>query len=99
MKLGYEFPLCPCPWCRKTPHLELPIMEDTWVWDIRCDNYECPIKPRSPHVSIRKTGKGDPKKIREKLDTLVKRWNECNPIRAYEKKVVDLGKLFSLVKC
>jgi hypothetical protein len=96
MKL--EVVLRPCPWCKKTPELIMPIGqagndERTWCWTIECRNPSCLMKPASPHVNLRKGQKKQAGQITFKLDRLRKTWNEGNPTIAYEKKIVDITEL------
>lgn len=94
-----EAPLKPCPWCKKTPHLTMPLddyretkcgnHEMTWVWRVNCIDLECRVKPEVK-VSIRKTSKTLLNRFLDKLDELYDRWNDNNPIKAYEMKVIDL---------
>lgn len=84
----------PCPWCKQTPDLNMPIdnltnCDGTWCWYIQC--FKCKMKPKSPYVSLRKTTKTDPFRIGKKLEELAHMWNEGNDYKAYEKKVVDLS--------
>ncbi len=85
--------LKPCPWCKKTPELDLPLdsgnLEGTWKWSIRCNN-ECPVNPISKHVSLRKTTKRDPYKITEKLNSLATKWNQGIEGTPYESLKLDL---------
>lgn len=94
MKL--EVVLRPCPWCRKTPELWMPIPEKTWCWWVVCDNKDCHMKPRSPHVSIRNTTKKNFVSFYYKIERLAHTWNGGNPICPYEMKIIDLEKLAEL---
>ena len=91
MKL--EVVLKPCPWCRKTPDLFMPIAETTWVWTIRCINQNCCMKPVSPHISIRKTTKENFFAFHGKIEHLANTWNGGNPFPAFEMKLIDLEKI------
>lgn len=88
-----EVVLKPCPWCRKTPDIWMPIEEVTWCWHIRCVNKECHMKPQSPHVSIRKNAKCEFFSFHRKLELLAHTWNGGNPLPPFEIKVVDLSQL------
>lgn len=88
-----EVVLKPCPWCKKTPDIWMPIEGDTWCWLIQCNNYYCRMKPKSPHVSIRKTTKSDFFLWHGKVESLAHRWNAGNPFKAFEMKVIDLERL------
>lgn len=91
-----EAALKPCPWCKKTPHLTMPLDQQnhpklvendkTWIWRIHCD---CRVSSEAK-VSIRKTTKTVPDRFLEKLDELFDKWNGTNLQKAYEKKVLDL---------
>lgn len=101
-----SFPLKPCPWCKKTPVLDMPLdqkMEreydrewidkhETWVWKIFCN---CWVSSEAK-VSIRKTSKTEPKRFMNKLNELVDKWNAHNPEKVYEKKMIDLRKIPNL---
>lgn len=93
MKTTIEVILNPCPWCKKTPELIMPIYEDTWLWKVGCRNPSCLIQCESPHVSIRKTSKKDIRKIGEKLDELARMWNTGNNLWPYERKIIDATKV------
>lgn len=90
-----EAPLNPCPWCKKTPDLRMPLdqkgakEDETWVWKIRCINNSCRVSSET-YVSIRKTTKTNLSRFLDKLDNLFDKWNQGNAIKAYEKKVLDL---------
>ena len=92
-----EIILKPCPWCKKTPKLMLPIEngddDQTWIWDIQCEEYDCLVKPKSQHVSVRKTSKYTMSRVMAKLNQLAHSWNHQNPIDAYEKIVISLDKI------
>ena len=87
-----EAPLKPCPWCKKTPKLLMPLdngmkeEEETWMWKIYCD---CDVHSGA-HISIRKTSKTNLIRFLDKVDELFNKWNENNPVKAYEKKILDL---------
>lgn len=101
-----SFPLKPCPWCKKTPQLQMPLdpkmergytrgwieKDETWIWKIYC-NCEVNIEAK---VSIRKTSKSNQFRLLTKLNALVDKWNAGNPEKAYEKKVIDLRKIPNL---
>ena len=91
---GYfiEAALKPCPWCKKTPNLRMPLdqkgakEDETWVWKVSCD---CRVSSEAK-VSIRNTSKTNLRRFLDKVDELFDRWNENNPAKAYEKKVLDM---------
>jgi hypothetical protein len=87
--------LKPCPWCKKTPDLSMPVGQDTWKWEIACRNSLCTMQPTSPHVSIRNTAKESIEKIAEKLALLAEKWNSGNDCVAFEYKIVDTGPIMS----
>jgi len=92
--------LKPCPWCKKTPYLNMPLDqkssfymngnrhddEETWVWKIKC---ECRVASEAK-ISIRNTSKTNLDRFLDKVDELFDKWNDGNPMKAYEKKVLDL---------
>lgn len=86
--------LKPCPWCRKTPELNMPLhssnhTDETWCWCVRCENGDCLMNPKSPHVALRRTTKTNILPFCEKIRELADSWNAGNPFKAYEKKVFD----------
>ena len=89
-----ESHLNPCPWCKKTPKMWMPLDQPgegheehtTWIWEISC---HCRVKVKAS-ISIRNTSKTDLSRFLDKLDELFDRWNAENPVKAYEKKVIDL---------
>lgn len=94
-------PLKPCPWCKKTPSMDMPLdrkssngftPDETWVWKIYC---ECRVNSEAK-VSIRNTNKTHLDRFLEKVDELFDKWNGTNDTRAYEKKVLDLRKVTNL---
>jgi len=88
-----EVILKPCPWCRQTPDIWMPISEPTWCWKILCMNLDCNMRPSSPHVAIRNTTKKNFYQFHNKLENLAFSWNGGNPFRPYEMKVIDLKEL------
>lgn len=91
MKL--EVVLKPCPWCKKTPDMQMPTWDDTWKWTIRCANTMCGVQPESKHVSVRNTSKTLLSRFVQKVDQLASNWNQGNDYKAFEKKVIDLSKI------
>jgi hypothetical protein len=85
-----ELVISPCPWCKRTPDLIMPIPESTWNWKIRCINPECKIHPECS-IPIRKTSKVIVDRLLMKINMLALKWNENNPIQPYEKKLLDLS--------
>lgn len=92
-----EIPLKPCPWCKKTPELLMPIEDDetckTRMWHIECKNSQCDINPRSKYICIRNTKKKSVFHIIDKLKELENMWNTNNDTIAYEKKVVNITRM------
>lgn len=86
-------PLCPCPWCKKTPEFILYFTDGTWLPRISCTNESCSINPKSNPVPIRKTCKVDLLRLKEKIISLVDAWNTQNPINATHGKEIDFGKI------
>lgn len=88
-----EIILKPCPWCRKTPQISMPIDEETWCWHVMCTTKSCLMKPISPHISIRKTSKIYILRFKARMEQLAEIWNTNNPYSPYEKLIVDLTKI------
>ena len=84
--------LNPCPWCRKTPELSMPLEGISWIWTVGCGNHECPFKPHGRHVVIRKSQRFSLEKIAQKLELLTSYWNSCNFHRPYERLQIPLDK-------
>src|SRR5271167_3430894 len=83
------YPLKPCPWCRKTPKFYMFLgaggqKQETWLPEIHCSNYECSMVAKTKYIPIRKKQKKDPVVIKEKLERLIARWNDNNPLIATE---------------
>lgn len=81
----------PCPWCEKTPKFFLQCEGKTWIWYLKCCNYECKMSPKSKHCSIRKNGKKMIGVMFKKLCNVVYAWNYGNKEKAYEKTIVDFS--------
>lgn len=101
-KMVIEVALKPCPWCKETPEINMPISDDlntngTWLWSIQCRNTKCKINPTSPTVAIRGECKLKFERILEKIDKLAASWNEGNDLKAKDKKVIDLTPIQRLV--
>lgn len=92
-----EVTLKPCPWCKKTPEIRMPIYEcyegEGWRWEVECRSGECWVHPKGKHVTVRKSQKTDYMKIVGKLKDLALYWNSGNDYKAYEKKRIDLSKI------
>lgn len=88
--------LRPCPWCRSTPDIYMPIYADTWLWTIQCRNPQCDMTPTSPHVSIRKRTKKEFILFYKKIELLAQKWNSGNPFQAFEMKVINLSPIHEL---
>lgn len=87
----------PCPWCKKTPELFMPIpQQETWRWHIACIQPGCAVKPRSQHVNFRNTSKKDLRPFLRKITGLVEGWNGDLDTVPYEKKIIDCSKIKSL---
>lgn len=86
-----EAALFPCPWCKKTPDLKMPLdqkgaqQDETWKWEISCSCHNSSV-----YVPIRRTSKTHLGRFLQKVDDLFDKWNKDNPIKPYEKKVLDL---------
>ncbi len=85
----------PCPWCGKTPNIQAPLLggplkENTWIWNITCQNSGCSVNPKSKDVVIRNTGKKSRDIILHKIEKLVDSWNLGNPVEEYERTVIYL---------
>lgn len=97
-----ELMICPCPWCKKTPHLYMPIgnynLYGTWMWYIVCQCQECTVKPISKYVCIRKNQRKSILYISKKIKILVDNWNTGNPIPAFEKKVLVIKDMMAEIE-
>lgn len=88
-----EVILKPCPWCRCTPELVMPIEDPTWLWYIECRNPQCKARPRAPYTAFRNSAKNEFYTFAAKLQELVSKWNDNNFLAPYEMKVIDLRKI------
>lgn len=78
----------PCPWCKKTPQLYLPLYENiggTWLWKIGCESSDCLVNPVLRPIAIRRTTKTNIDRLKDKIVMMVTKWNYNNPCEAYEK--------------
>jgi hypothetical protein len=78
------YPIKPCPWCKTTPKFLMFLDKQTWTPKFLCSNSKCLVRPESQYVSIRKTSKTNPERLKNKIEKLINSWNEGNPINAYE---------------
>lgn len=74
-----SYPLKCCPWCNKTANfrMECPLNE-TWLAIINCSNVDCDVRAITRHVPIRKKQRENIQAIREKVERVVKFWNNGN---------------------
>lgn len=98
-----EITLKPCPWCKKTPSISLPIdnkwakdifgkdklVYETWSWEIYC---HCKVRSCTK-VNVRKTQQVTLSKVLDKLNILASNWNFQNPEKSYETIIVSLDKI------
>lgn len=94
-RMVVEVVIKPCPWCKETPDIRMPISDDentngTWLWSIKCINPKCKMNPESPHIAIRGDDKVKFDRLLDKIDKLATYWNEGNELKAKDKKVIDL---------
>jgi hypothetical protein len=80
MKFDFiDVPLKPCPWCGKTPTIDLSMFDEvSWVWSIACGNCQCSFQPHGMHVTVRKKQKLNQSIMIDKIQTLCKSWNGYN---------------------
>lgn len=94
--------LKPCPWCRMTPDIYMPLhssnsTDDTWCWCIRCLNVDCLMHPKSPHIALRRSSKRNLIQFCRKIEDLARKWNQGNPFKAYEKKVFEYPYVYDIL--
>lgn len=89
-----QMTLKPCPWCGKTPALNMYMGDDSWKWDISCSNWNCAFKPTGRNVVIRKSQRFDLQKILPKLELLCSYWNSGCVLPAYEKLNIPLDEWY-----
>ena len=92
------FALKICPWCRKTPTIDLNRRDHTWLVTIQCKNPLCNVKPVSRYVPVRKRAKVEYKRLFDKIALVQQYWNVDNPFRAIEGVEVDLSNLEQMVR-
>lgn len=77
MKVAY--PLKACPWCGKTASFHMACPEnETWLPKIMCKNSECKVHPFTCWIPIRRKQRENVVVIKEKVERLVKIWNDGN---------------------
>ena len=86
--MKHIYPLKPCPWCKETPKFFMGILQ-TWMPCIKCQNDACTVQPKSKYVPIRKKQKENPVILKEKIERVISRWNEDNPMVATEGFAID----------
>lgn len=90
--MNIEVILKPCPWCHETPDIHMPVPDkDTWCWEIRCNNSNCKMRPKSPYIAIRNTSKTDFSRFFGKLCELAFKWNHGNWMTIKEMKLIDIS--------
>ncbi len=70
-----EYPLKTCPWCYVTAKFQMICNDRNWCIYIECGNLACQVKPRTKYISIRKTQRECPEKIRIKVERVINIWN------------------------
>jgi hypothetical protein len=85
MKVTY--PLKACPWCNMTPQFTMRILSgETWCPRIDCANIDCEVQPttyranifKPRNISIRNKQRENISIIREKIERVIKMWNDGN---------------------
>jgi len=87
------YPIKPCPWCKKTPKFHMYLSNPTWLPEFRCENSDCLVNPKSKYVPIRNTSKKNAESMRIRIEKMINRWNEHNPIEAYEGLIFDFEEI------
>jgi hypothetical protein len=73
------YPLKSCPWCNKTANFHMDCSPDqTWIPKILCKNSNCQVNPQTKYIPIRKKQRENPIIIKEKIERLIKIWNDGN---------------------
>lgn len=96
-----RFVLNGCPWCKESPHLDMPLGEEphcdgTWRWQIQCLNPDCKVRPKSQFTNFRKTSKSHFNLFLNKIISLAKGWNENNPAAPKDAFTINITKLANL---
>jgi hypothetical protein len=78
------FAIKPCPWCKKTPTFYMILDRDTWLPQLKCLNGACDVQPFSKYIPIRKDQKYSAPIIHVKIQDMIKKWNDNNPMTATE---------------
>jgi hypothetical protein len=73
-----KYPLKTCPWCNATAKFHMNCKEKTWLAIIHCPNSQCMVMPKTRYVPIRKNQRRDAAIIRQKVEKVIKYWNDGN---------------------
>ena len=73
------YPLKCCPWCGCTPKFFMfTPLDETWTPRIECKNHYCRVMPKTKFVPIRKKQRENAEILREKIERVIKFWNDGN---------------------
>lgn len=65
----------------------------TWLPRIKCGNFQCNVKPQTKYIPIRKSQREKIAVIREKIEKVIKLWNDGNLIFKNEGFELDYEKI------
>lgn len=86
--------LKPCPWCKKTPSIDLICDEgqvnEVWQWTISCKTLKCMVNPKTKPIFIHSHEKGVGGIMLTGILKLVDYWNTKNPTKFTDPVIVDL---------
>lgn len=95
----WEVSLKPCPWCHKTPEIDMPLENTSWCWKVECRNLECVYQPTGRYITIRKDQRYDLKQILAKLLTICDLWNAGSwDMKPFEKLLIPLEDLHKFIQ-
>lgn len=64
-------------------------IDKVWLPEVRCENYECKVRPKAKYVPIRKKQKLNKEIIKIKFEMSIAYWNDGNLMAATEGFEVD----------
>ena len=98
-----EFPIAPCPWCKKPPSLHTPYYSHessgTFRWTVGCCNHACLVNPEGRKINIRKKQRFDPDEQLRKMYYIVDDRNKENPFAPSHKIIITRSAVIEAIEC
>lgn len=77
--MKHTYPIKTCPWCGETGKFSMDTpLDETWMPRIKCKNFKCEVQPQTKYIPIRKAQRSNPQVLKEKIETVIKKWNDGN---------------------